>query len=66
MIVMATVRSCRAIIPHLQRNGGGTIVTTPHIAFSSAASVEELRQRSVEEVIRVLAGETPRNPVPPP
>ncbi|MEC9324313.1 MAG: SDR family oxidoreductase [Actinomycetota bacterium] len=28
MIVMATVRSCRAIIPHLQRNGGGTIVTT--------------------------------------
>ena len=28
MILMATVRSCRAIIPHLQRNGGGTIVTT--------------------------------------
>jgi 3-oxoacyl-[acyl-carrier protein] reductase len=27
-ILMATVRSCRAIIPHLQRNGGGTIVTT--------------------------------------
>lgn len=28
MILMATVRSCRAIIPHLQRNGGGTIVNT--------------------------------------
>lgn len=28
MILMATVRSCRAVIPHLQRNGGGTIVTT--------------------------------------
>jgi 3-oxoacyl-[acyl-carrier protein] reductase len=27
-ILMATVRSCRAIIPHLQRNGGGTVVTT--------------------------------------
>ena len=28
VILMATVRSCRAVIPHLQRNGGGTIVTT--------------------------------------
>lgn len=28
LILMATVRSCRAVIPHLQRNGGGTIVTT--------------------------------------
>ncbi|MGX9793026.1 SDR family NAD(P)-dependent oxidoreductase [Mycobacterium sp. MMS18-G62] len=28
MILMATVRSCRAIIPHLRRNGGGTVVTT--------------------------------------
>ncbi|MDG4669172.1 SDR family oxidoreductase [Mycobacterium sp. 236(2023)] len=28
IILMATVRSCRAIIPHLQRNGGGTIVNT--------------------------------------
>ncbi|WP_299573081.1 SDR family oxidoreductase [uncultured Williamsia sp.] len=27
-ILMATVRSCRAVIPHLQRNGGGAIVTT--------------------------------------
>jgi NAD(P)-dependent dehydrogenase (short-subunit alcohol dehydrogenase family) len=28
VILMITVRSCRAVIPHLQRNGGGTIVTT--------------------------------------
>jgi 3-oxoacyl-[acyl-carrier protein] reductase len=28
LILMATVRSCRAVIPHLQCNGGGTIVTT--------------------------------------
>jgi len=28
LILMATVRSCRAIIPHLRANGGGTIVTT--------------------------------------
>ncbi|WP_396927779.1 SDR family NAD(P)-dependent oxidoreductase [Mycolicibacterium sp.] len=28
LILMATVRSCRAVIPHLQRNGGGSIVTT--------------------------------------
>lgn len=28
MILMATVRACRAIIPHLMRNGGGTVVTT--------------------------------------
>ena len=42
------------------------VIATPHIAFSSPASVDELRQRVVEEVIRVLAGEAPRNPVPPP
>jgi 3-oxoacyl-[acyl-carrier protein] reductase len=28
VILMMTVRSCRAIIPHLQAGGGGTIVTT--------------------------------------
>ena len=28
VILMITVRSCRAIIPHLRANGGGTIVTT--------------------------------------
>lgn len=42
------------------------VFATPHIAFSSPASVDELRQRSVDEVLRVLAGQAPRNPVPPP
>jgi len=28
VILMMTVRACRAVIPHLQRNDGGTIVTT--------------------------------------
>lgn len=46
--------------------GHPKIVATPHIAFSSPAAVEELRQRSVEEVLRVLAGQAPRNRVPPP
>ncbi len=32
---------------------------TPHVAFSSDASVAELRQRAAEEVVRVLAGQSP-------
>ncbi|MGP4053057.1 C-terminal binding protein [Streptomyces sp. 2A115] len=32
---------------------------TPHIAFSSDASVMELRRRAAEEVVRILAGEAP-------
>lgn len=42
------------------------VIATPHIAFSSPASIAELRERAFSEVIRVLAGEAPRNPVPPP
>jgi D-3-phosphoglycerate dehydrogenase len=38
------------------------VVATPHVAFSSDASLAELRQRSAEEVVRVLAGGTPENP----
>ena len=38
------------------------VIVTPHIAFSSDASLNELRRRSAEEVVRVLAGERPRNP----
>jgi D-3-phosphoglycerate dehydrogenase / 2-oxoglutarate reductase len=37
-----------------------SVVLTPHIAFSSDASVVELRRRAAEEVVRVLRGETPR------
>ena len=38
------------------------VIVTPHIAFSSDASLAELRRRSAEEVVRVLAGETPHFP----
>ncbi|MGW0843484.1 C-terminal binding protein [Streptomyces sp. NPDC002787] len=32
---------------------------TPHVAFSSDASVTELRRRAAEEVVRILEGEAP-------
>ncbi|MDX3312238.1 C-terminal binding protein [Streptomyces sp. NPDC054884] len=32
---------------------------TPHVAFSSDASVTELRRRAAQDVVRVLAGEAP-------
>ncbi|MGN6315701.1 C-terminal binding protein [Trinickia sp.] len=35
---------------------------TPHVAFSSDASLLELRERAAHEVVRVLRGDTPRNP----
>ena len=38
------------------------VIVTPHIAFSSEASLAELRRRSAEEVVRVLAGEMPHFP----
>ncbi|MEV6324103.1 C-terminal binding protein [Nocardia sp. NPDC051787] len=39
-----------------------SVVVTPHIAFSSDASVVDLRRGAAEEVVRVLRGETPRYP----
>lgn len=38
------------------------VIVTPHIAFSSGASLAELRRRAAEEVVRVLAGCEPLNP----
>ncbi len=38
------------------------VIATPHVAFSSGASLAELRRRSAEEVVRVLAGERPLYP----
>lgn len=35
---------------------------TPHVAFSSDASLAELRRRAAEEVVRVLRGEPPQQP----
>lgn len=40
----------------------GDVIVTPHVAFSSDSSLAELRRRSAEEVVRVLAGERPHNP----
>jgi D-3-phosphoglycerate dehydrogenase / 2-oxoglutarate reductase len=38
------------------------VIMSPHIAFSSEASLAELRRRSAKEVARVLAGEKPHFP----
>ncbi len=38
------------------------VIATPHVAFSSAASLAELRRRCAEEVVRVLRGESPQYP----
>lgn len=42
--------------------GRPDIIVTPHVAFSSAASLMELRRRAAEEVVRVLRGEAPHHP----
>jgi len=38
------------------------IIVTPHVGFSSDASLTELRRRAAEEVVRVLRGEAPQHP----
>jgi D-3-phosphoglycerate dehydrogenase / 2-oxoglutarate reductase len=38
------------------------VIVTPHVAFSSDTSLAELRRRSAQEVVRVLAGERPQFP----
>ncbi len=42
--------------------GRSDVIATPHIAFLSDASLAELRQRSSEDVVRVLRGEKPLHP----
>jgi NAD(P)-dependent dehydrogenase (short-subunit alcohol dehydrogenase family) len=37
-VLMSAVRSCRAILPHLLENGGGTLVTTAAYSARSAKS----------------------------
>jgi D-3-phosphoglycerate dehydrogenase / 2-oxoglutarate reductase len=39
------------------------VLLTPHVAFYSEESLVDLQRRVAEEVVRVLAGEPPRNPV---
>lgn len=38
------------------------VIITPHIAYASDLAVDDLRKRASEEVVRVLAGDKPRNP----
>jgi D-3-phosphoglycerate dehydrogenase len=42
--------------------GRADVIATPHVAFSSDASLLELRQRCCEEVVRVLRGQVPHHP----
>lgn len=38
------------------------VIITPHVGFSSDVSVQELRRRASEEVVRVLSGQMPQFP----
>jgi D-3-phosphoglycerate dehydrogenase / 2-oxoglutarate reductase len=38
------------------------VILTPHVAFSSDASLLELRERASQEVVRVLCGGSPQHP----
>lgn len=40
-----------------------TVLLAPHVAFYSEESLVDLQTRVAEEVVRVLAGQPPRNPV---
>jgi D-3-phosphoglycerate dehydrogenase len=40
----------------------GDVIVTPHIAFTSDASLAELRRRCTEDVVRVLRGQMPLHP----
>ena len=48
-------------VPAALRAHPGAMLT-PHVAFSSDASLIELRRRAAEEVVRVLRGEAPHQP----
>lgn len=41
------------------------VIVTPHVAFASASSIEDLRARAAEHVVQVLRGEVPANLVNP-
>ena len=40
------------------------VMLTPHVAFSSDASLAELRRRAAEEAVRAIRGESPMHPCP--
>jgi len=45
--------------------GRDNVILTPHMSFYSAESLIDLQSRAAEEVVRVLTGEAPRNPLNP-
>lgn len=49
-------------VDHPLRSHPNAIVT-PHMAFYSVESEEELRRLTCDEVVRALAGDPPRSPV---
>ncbi len=45
--------------------GRDNVILTPHTGFYSEESLLELQTKAAEEVVRVLSGQAPRNPVNP-
>jgi D-3-phosphoglycerate dehydrogenase len=45
--------------------GRADVIITPHTSFYSEESLVELQVKAAEEVVRVLGGQAPRNPVNP-
>jgi D-3-phosphoglycerate dehydrogenase / 2-oxoglutarate reductase len=41
-----------------------SVILTPHVAFSSDRSIEDVRHRACQDLLRVLRGVPPLNPVP--
>jgi len=45
--------------------GRDNVILTPHMSFYSAESLVDLQSKAAEEVVRVLSGKAPRNPLNP-
>jgi D-3-phosphoglycerate dehydrogenase / 2-oxoglutarate reductase len=45
--------------------GRDNVIVTPHTSYYSEESLLDLQHKAAEEVVRVLSGEAPRNPVNP-
>ena len=45
--------------------GRNNVIITPHIAFYSDEALLDLQAKATEEVVYVLSGQAPKNPVNP-
>jgi D-3-phosphoglycerate dehydrogenase / 2-oxoglutarate reductase len=45
--------------------GRDNVILTPHMSFYSVESLIELQTKAAEDVVRVLTGKMPRNPINP-